>query len=52
MSFRVSFCFHVVCFCCTVAFAKSFLALMKENDIDKPVLDSLSRVGCLTVQQM
>ena len=34
------------------AFARSFLALLKENDVGPQVQTYLLRVGCLTVQQM
>ena len=34
------------------AFARSFLALLKENEVGPQVQSYLLRVGCLTVQQM
>ena len=34
------------------AFARSFLALLKENEVGSQVQTYLLRVGCLTVQQM
>ena len=61
MRFKLSNCGRVsACFVFTFdmavpvapAFARSFLALLKENDVGPQVQTYLLRVGCLTVQQM